>query len=443
MAESLKRRLLAGGFWVLAGKLVTASTNLGASALLARLLTQDGFGAYTLIFSLVTGGALVSQLGLHQAVVRSVAESMGRDDPARARAAVVFSYRYVAVGIFGVTAFLLLGGGEWIARDLWTSPALVAAIPAAAIWLAMVSLQVLTSETFRGFKDLKLASLFGGVIAGSVTFVVLGVWFVWRHTASVEQAAWITATATALSLAFGITAVRSRLNRMPPGGSVVAREVFAISLPLWTTSVTAYLLSQAPLWILGVFRPESEIALYGGALRLVTLVSMPLILVNLVVPPFITELYDRGERVRLERVLRSAATFAGVPAFVVLISFVVFGSSIMGSVYGPDYRLGAPILALLSLGYLINVWTGSCGLTLIMTGFQNTLMGITVVTAILSVVGSYFVVEPFGAQGIAAVVCGTSIAHNLAMWIATRYHTGMWTHATLPNMKDIRALLAR
>ncbi|HXV78112.1 MAG TPA: lipopolysaccharide biosynthesis protein, partial [Candidatus Polarisedimenticolaceae bacterium] len=392
----------------------------------------------------VTVAAVVSQLGLQQAIVRFVAESIGREAPARARAAVVFAYRWVAFGVVAVSGFILLGGGVWIVRDLWESPALAATMPIAAIWLAAISLQVLTSETFRGFKELALASLFGGVIAGTVSLAVLSLWVVERGTATLEQAMWISAGATALSVAIGVTVLRRRLSRLPSsGGTLSAADALPVALPMWGNSVTAYLLLQCPLWIIGAFRPEPEVGLYFGALRLVTLVSMPLILVNLVVPPFIAELYARGETRRLERVLRTAATFAGLPAFAILLSFVFFGAPILGLALGTHYRAGAPILALLSIGYLANVWTGSCGITLTMTGFHHTVLRVTIGSTIFAVVASLLVVRRHGTLGVAGVVCAAAVLHNLANWLAARYHTGMWTHVTIPTARDIRSLLSR
>jgi len=443
MPPSLKQRLLTGGSWVLIGKLVTAAANVLVSSLLARLLTSEGFGAYGLAFSLATAGALVSQLGLQQAVVRLVAESIGRERPGRARAAVRFVYRHVALGILAVGAVILLGGGIWLARDLWDSPMLAAALTAVTAWMAVLSLQVLTSESFRGFQDLRLASIFGGVITGVVTLSALAILIARRGTASLDEVIWISAAAAALSLVIGLTMVRRRLATLPADESIRAGEVFSISLPLWVSSVTAFLLSQSALWIIGAFLPKEDVGLYFAAVRLVTLVSMPLILVNLVVPPFIAELYARQETVRLQRVLRSAATLAGLPAFAVLSAFVLFGAPIMGLVFGEMYRAGAPILALLSVGYLVNVWTGSCGVTLSMTGHQTVLMRITLASGVLVVGGALLVVQRFGTIGVATVVCATAIAQNLTMWIAARYQTGLWTHATIPTARDIRSLLSR
>jgi O-antigen/teichoic acid export membrane protein len=435
--------LLTGGSWVLAGKLITAASNVLISSLLARLLSTDGFGAFGLAFSLVTGGALLSQLGLQQASVRLIAESMGRDRPERARASVLFAYRHVVLGILVVSAALLLGGGSWLALSLWESPELAGALVAVAVWMGMSSLQVLTSETFRGFKDLRLASLFGGVITGILTLAALGGLVLWSGQASLVQAIWIGAGATAVSLLLGVRLVRRRIRGLPHGGSIAPREVFSISAPLWVSSVTAFALAQAALWILGTFLPKEDVGLYFAALRLVNLVSMPLVLVNLIVPPFIAELYAKGEKERLQRVARATATMAGLPAFLVLATFLLLGGPIMGIVFGEPFKAGAPILALLSVGYLANVWTGSCGVTLSMTGHQTVLMRITLVSGFVSVGGSLLVVNRFGTIGVATVVGATAVFQNLWMWIAARYYAGIWTHPTIPSRQDIRSVLAR
>lgn len=443
MTVSLKRHLLTGGSWALAGKIVTAVSNVLISSLLARILSTEVFGAFGLAFSLTTGGAMLSQLGLQQAVVRLIAESMGRDEPGRARASVLFAFRYVVLGILGVAAFLLLGGGAWLALEVWESPALAGALSAIAVWMAVASLQVLTSETFRGFKDLRFASLFGGVVTGALTLSALAGFALWQREASLVQVVWISAGATAVSLLLGVTLVRRKLRVLPHGETIAPHEVFSISLPLWVSGVMAFALGQAALWVLGSFLPKEEVGLYFAALRLVNLVSMPLVLVNLIVPPFIADLYARGEKGQLQRVVRATATIAGVPAFVVLTTFMLFGGPIMALVFGEPYKAAAPLLALLSVGYLVNVWTGSCGVSLSMTGHQTVLMRITIVSGIISVGGSLLVVQRFGTLGVAAVVSASAALQNLWMWIAARYYTGIWTHATIPSRQDIRSVLSR
>jgi O-antigen/teichoic acid export membrane protein len=443
MPTSLKRRLLTGGAWVVLGKLLTASSTLIVTSILARMLSADAFGAFGLGFTLATVAAMTAQLGNHQAVVRLVAESIGAGDPARARSVVGLVFRYVALGTLLIAALLAAGPGSWLAREVVNSPMLAGAMGAVAAWAAVMSLQIFTSETFRGFKDLRRATIYGGVISG-VLAVGLLLLFWWQvGAASLEQVIWIIVATLIVSVLLGGSRLRRLVRGLERGAAFPSRELFAISLPIWITGLTTFVLQHSDVWIVGAFLTQSEVGIYFAAVRLVVVVSQPLVLVNLVVPPFIAELYAAGEKQRLQRVLRNTATVAGLPAFILLFTFVLFGAPIMGLVFGQEFRAGAVVLALLSVGKLVNVWTGSCGMTLIMTGHQTPLMRITIVTSVLTVIGAILAVGRFGMVGVAAVVSGGTVAQNLAMWLAARSYCGLWTHAGLPRLADAKALLRR
>jgi O-antigen/teichoic acid export membrane protein len=438
---SLKRRLLAGGAWVVTGKVITAVSRLAATALLARLLTQEEMGAFGLAFSFVIVGAMAGQLGLQQAVVRLVAESLGTGRRGRARAAVRAVYRHATGGTLAVAAFLLLGGGSWLALRVWDSPLLAASMTGLVVWVFLWSYQVLTSETFRGFQDLRSATIFGGVISWVLAAGLLFAVWLARGELTFDRVILIIIVSTALSLLPALYKLRLRVRGLPPGGSMPRGELLSISIPMWVTALTGFALAQSDLWILGAFVPKDQIAVYFSEMQLVALVSMSLMLVNLVVPPFIADLYARGEKRRLQRVLRTTASLAGIPAFLVLLAFVFFGAPILGFVYGPAFREGAIVLALLSLGKLVNVWTGSCGVTMSMTGHQTRLMAITMITSTLTVAGCLAVVRPHGMIGVASVVAAGTVLQNLAMWIGTRYFTGLWTHVGLPRWREVRELI--
>jgi len=260
---------------------------------------------------------------------------------------------------------------------------------------------------------------------------------------TLEQAIWVGAGTSAAGVAWALIVIGRLVAALPAAEPIPRREVFAISLPLWVSGVTAFVQGWSALWIVGAYLPQERVALYFAALRLVALVSTPLILVAMVVPPFVAELYAVGRHEQLQRVLRATATLAGIPAFAVLLGFVLFGAFVLEQVYTPAYREAATVLSVLSVGYLINVWTGPCGVTLAMTGHQRTMMVSTGVSAALSVVGTFLVVSRFGITGAAAVSCAATILLNVWQWLAARYHTGLWTHATIPSRRDLRDLLRR
>ena len=156
--------------------------------------------------------------------------------------------------------------------------------------------------------------------------------------------------------------LRPSVSRLTDEGSVGTREVVSISWPLLVTSIASFGVGTGvDLWVVGHFRPASDVALYGAAYRLVFFVATGFIIVSQVVPPIIAELHARGEKRELENALRSISTLAGIPAILVLVVFLAAGPFVMELVYGPFFRQGATVLAILSCARLVAVCTGSSG----------------------------------------------------------------------------------
>jgi O-antigen/teichoic acid export membrane protein len=127
----------------------------------------------------------------------------------------------------------------------------------------------------------------------------------------------------------------------------------------------------------------------------------------------------------------------------VLAVFILFGGPILGGIYGEEYRQGATVMMILSIGRLVHVWTGSGQAVLAMTGHQSALMRITLISSTITVAGQYLAVEPFGMTGVAMATSGGVVLHNLVIWVTARKLTGLWTNAGVPSRKDTEELLRR
>ncbi len=425
----IRNRLMSAGMWVLAGQAITVLAALVVNALLARLLTPDHLGAYFLVLSLVSVAAVVAQLGLNRAVVRLVAESLGMNQPARAARAVQIALRLGALGALLVAGALALGVTEWLAEHAFDSLVIAGVAGLAALWAMVLAFQSLLAESFRGFHDVRFATLFGGV-ASSLLSVLLfaGLWGLQGHS-NLQQVIVVCIAAGLTNILLAWTLLRSKLAPLGSTNQPKGAQVLDIAWPLWVTGLTLIALNQADLWIIGIFRTPQEVATYGAAARLAVLVGLPLTIVNAVAPSFIAEMYARRANADLEYALRAAATGASIATFLALSLLFFFSAAILGIVYGDYYRQGATVLLILGVGQLANVWTGSCGLVLMMTGHQLLMMGITVTCGTLTIIGAVLLVEPYGATGVASVAATTMLIQNLLMLSFARLKTGIWTHA--------------
>jgi O-antigen/teichoic acid export membrane protein len=241
---------------------------------------------------------------------------------------------------------------------------------------------------------------------------------------------------------------RTIATRWRPKEPITLRDAF----PILAISLTSFvLLSAADLWILGVFRSQEEVGLYGAASRLVTLIAMPLQITNLVLPPIIAEMYAQGRTGTLERALRNFSTLSGVPSLLVLILFMLLGGPILGLVYGaklfPPGSLaihqGAIVLVLLSAGKLAAVWAGSCGAVLQFTGHQRWMLRVNLLSSPLFVVGALLVVRDYGPIGVASMTAAITVLQNVALVLVAKRKTGMWTYVSLSPTRLRKALWRR
>lgn len=437
---ALKQRLLSGGAWALGGKVAAACTMLAVNALLARLLSPQELGVYFLAFSLVSLGAMVGSGGLSLAVIRFVAESIGLEQFGRTRRVICIVLLLGLLGALGVGAAYLLFG-EVLGANLFHAPALVAVTGLVAGWMVVMTLQNLLAETFRGFHDIRLASIFGGLVTGGLVTGTLvsgslgALWFVQGHAT--------LGTVLLLSVGSGLAStllagwfLRRKVRSLPSGsGRVEVKEVLNVSWPLLAAGLTFYVLTQVDIWVLGAFRTQEEVAIYGATVRLVALLSMPLLIVNAVVPPLIAEMHARGEVRELERTLRTIATAASILALPVFIGFILAGGPILGLVYGDYYRQGATVLVVLSMGQLATFWSGACGHVLTMTGHHHPAMAITALSSLVAVAISLASVNSLGMLGVAFGPFVGLALQNIAMAIYSRKVIGIKSDIGLPSRR--------
>jgi O-antigen/teichoic acid export membrane protein len=260
------------------------------------------------------------------------------------------------------------------------------------------------------------------VVFGSLLLLSLG--------SDVRQVVALATALAGVSALIGAALLLRQVRGLRGEGRVGRDEVLSMTWPVVIGDVASYLLSTGiDLWILAAFRPPSEVALYGAASRLLVILVMPFHIFRGVAPPLIAELHAQRRLGELERAVRSGATLAAIPSLAVLVVFMLFGSSVMEAVYGPFYGQGASILAILSLGRLALVWTGSSGVALLMTGHHRAMMYITVASAALSVSGGIIAAASYGAVGIAATTTGAAILQNLLQLFLAKRYVGVWTHA--------------
>jgi O-antigen/teichoic acid export membrane protein len=216
------------------------------------------------------------------------------------------------------------------------------------------------------------------------------------------------------------------------------------SLPVLVSNLTAFVILNVDVWVVGSALPERTVATYAAAARMVTLISLAAAIANQVLPPLIGELHARGERGLMERLLRGTAFVVGVPALLAAAVFVFAGPLVLRIAFGPAYEAGATVLAILAVGQVAAVLTGSTAYTLIMTGRQVASMWLAAGAAVTASIACFAVVGRFGTTGVAAALASVFVVQQLVSLVVARRLVGVWTHASpTAAIAELRKFLAR
>lgn len=427
-------KLIEGGFWSALGRLLAILLSSFNGLLLARLLSPGELGVYFLITSVTIALTTLGLLGLPQAIVKMISESIGVYQESRAKDAIKKAILISLVGAIVASGLLLLGGGRFIAKIIFDSVLMATLLPWMALLTAFLMFQRIASQIFRGLHDIRNASIFGGVLANTAFFLVLFVFLISGKRPSLKLILVLYSGLLLINALVSFWLIFRKVTDWGGKGDTYSyHEVVSLTAPLWVVSLTALLAENVDLWLVGALLTEQDAGFYGAAMKLALFVDAPLVVINGVIPPIVGEMYAKGYRQSMEQILRVGATMASLPAFALLLLIFIAPSSLLGLAFGPEFQTyeNALVLIILSLGKFFSVFVGSAGISLIMSGYQGKMMRITIVVAIFTVGAALLLIGPFGVIGAAAASAGGLVLQNLMMWISIKRVLHIETHASI------------
>jgi len=439
---SLRSRFISGGFWALLGKIISSASTLVANMLLARLLSPEDMGLFFLTFSIVTVFTIIAKWGLGRGIVKLVASELAVGNTGQARSAIITALIITAFMSIILAALLYSPVGEWFLSKLSDTNVFVSITGMLGLWIFVLALQSIISQSFRGYHDIRMATIFGGTLTAVIA--MLFYFFVWFKSGSFElgDAVQFMVFAVAISLITGVVLLGKKIGKDENGGNAQVSMMLRFGFPLMLTNLLMLATLEFHMWILAYYQPETEVALYGVSLRLVLLLAMPLVIINAVIPPMIAELYSKNQYKQVQNLLQKTATIIMVPAIIVFLAIIFYGAEILGLVYGDNYIEGYIPFVILAIGQLINVLTGSPGNLLTMSGHEGVVFKTALFSSVLGLVTSLIGVQMYGAMGAALGFTVGITANNVAMSIYSQRKLSIRTYGSVlllvPLIKNLK-----
>jgi O-antigen/teichoic acid export membrane protein len=320
-----------------------------------------------------------------------------------------------------VVASIVLLLGDRVAEPVrWTFFVICVTMPFAGQRVV----QTVTLLALRRFVwSQTMSALIPPVIAAAA---ILGFYF-WRGEGiEAYQAAGIHSVTVVLLLGAGAWLVRKAAPPETWRAKPVyrTREWLRASLPLVLVAGMQQLLNRVSIILIGILAGTTSAGIFMIASGLAQFTSFGLVATNTVASPLFSELYTKGSKTEMQRVVTLASWASSITALGIGALLLVVGGPLL-NLFGSEFAGGGTVLTIFVVSLIVDAWTGPNGAWLNMTGHQDRYGVILGVSAVANLVFSVPAIHYWGIEGAAVVTFFATMFKNTWVWFEVKRSLGL------------------
>jgi O-antigen/teichoic acid export membrane protein len=279
--------------------------------------------------------------------------------------------------------------------------------------IPLLGLAAVRVGTIKGLGLPAFAEIPGSLIQPPVILLLYGI-LAWQGILNAQAA--ITAQVAGAALVFLLASWM--FFRVQPADAKDYEPKYQLNhwksalLPFSMIALVSAFNAQIGIIVLGVLSTDEQVAAMRIAERGGQFVMMSLTLVNMVIAPYIVRAHRDGDRALLQNLAQKSARGSLLLALPVAGILILGGESLIKLAFGADYAAISywPVV-IIAVGQLFNVFFGSVGYLLSMSGYEKDTLKAQLLAVIINVATSVILVPRFGAVGGAL-----SVAMSLIIW---------------------------
>lgn len=392
------------------GAVFSAVSGMLFIVVLGRVLGTTGAGVVLQAIGVFTIALGVAKLGLDTTAVWLLPRTRG-DDPAVIRGVV---RGLAGVGfVTGVLVAVAVAVAVPILLPTEGSAEVVHAVQAMAWFLPASVVTTVGLAATRGLGGIGPYTVIGNIVVpglrpvlslalGALGGGILAVATAW---AAVLAAAAVPVAYVLFRQIRGIE-VGERVQRPRPLDRPLVVRAARFSLPRALSSGIELAQQWLDVVVVGALAGPAAAGIYGAATRFIGAGMVPSTSMRLVVAPQFSSALHRGDRGQAQGVYRRTASWVVLLSTPIYVLLSLYGGTVL-SVLGPGFAVGAPLLAVLSVGATVFFMTGNVQSVLLMSGRSGWVAANKAIVLVVLVVGLLALVPRVG-------VIGAAVAWSLA-----------------------------
>jgi len=386
---------------VFAGTIIGSGLRYIFQVIAARNLGAQFFGIFFLGFAVFKVAGMVSELGLPNGLLKYVALYRGEGDQRRVKGMIILAVR-IAAAASVIIAILLIVFSKPAAVKLFHNPELTNVLRIFALALPFTTLTTVLLFSTQAFKVMKYKVVVREILEPFLRIIAIIILLAAGLKLYGAVAAYSIPLAASAVLAFYC------LKKVFPGISsetllpiYETRKLVDFSWPLSLVKFFGVSMLWIDTLLIGFFKTSRDVGIFSAAQRTALLVSLIKVSFDSIFAPVISDIYNRGEILRLEEYFKTVTKWIFAFSLPLFLLIAFFARSILGF-FGPEFIEGSSCLFILSTAWLIYAGVGSVGQIIIMTGRQRLHLLNIICVLFLNVILNLILIPKYGITGASA-----------------------------------------
>lgn len=416
-------------------KVISYGLAFASSFVLARHIGAEGYGEYAFIVSIISVLSIPVGMGLSQLLIRDVAMYCSMSSWGLIRGLLLWADRMIIMNSFalGVIAAAVVWFSARHQNLQWQWAFFVALLA-----LPLIALGQMRQSALQGLNRI-VSGLLPLAIIQPMVFLFLSVgYFLWGSRVSLDRLMIFYFVSAGFSLVVSDRLLRTHLPSNVRGVSPMrdTRRWIHGALALVVVEGLSTFSQYTDVILLKAFAGPGAVGIYKVCAQLASVIAFLLNAVNTALAPVVADLYAKGSMDSLQRVLVRSARFTLLASLPLLILFMAGGEAFL-DVFGPEFKAGFRALAILGIGQLVNVATGSVGLVLIMTRHEREVAKGLALASVLNIMLNVLLIPLRGIEGAAIASTATVMAWNIVLAVKTYRKLGIFTTVWIPQRTEV------
>ena len=297
------------------------------------------------------------------------------------------------------------------------------------IILPFTSVIIVFQSSFQGLSKPFLSQFADKLLRPLLFIVIVAIFFILGRYLSASELVMIN-SAVLLVTVLVLFAVHHRVvikTLAPVAVQLKTIPWLRISFSFFLLDVLYNINSRVDIFLIGILRNDpTEVAACNIVIKLAELVGIGLFLVNMLLAPLVSKYIVKNEIPKLQEAVTYTARLALFISLPLFIFLLIFGNKVLG-LFDVASAASFKSLMILSFAQLINVFMGSVGVILSMSGNQRYSIYTLAVSIVLNIVLDIILIPRMGLMGV-AIASGTSlILWNFLLYMIVRKKTNLKT----------------